>query len=65
MPLGTAGPVKKAEKLLGHDKPFIVLNGDIFADLSYRELIEAHVKSRALATIALCKVRRSMQVRRG
>ena len=56
MPLGTAGPIKKAEKLLGHDEPFIVLNGDIFADLSYRELLEAHVKTNALATIALCKV---------
>jgi mannose-1-phosphate guanylyltransferase len=56
MPLGTAGPIKKAEKLLGHDEPFIVLNGDIFADLSYRELLEAHIKTNALATIALCKV---------
>jgi mannose-1-phosphate guanylyltransferase len=56
MPLGTAGPVKKAEKLLGHDKPFIVLNGDIFADLNYRELLDTHIKSNALATIALCKV---------
>ena len=56
MPLGTAGPVKKAEKLLGHDEPFIVLNGDIFADLSYRELLDTHVKTKALATIALCKV---------
>ena len=45
MPLGTAGPVKKAEKLLGHDEPFIVLNGDIFADLNYRELFNAHVKA--------------------
>ena len=56
MPLGTAGPVKKAEKLLGHDEPFIVLNGDIFADISYRELINAHINSGALGTIALCKV---------
>jgi mannose-1-phosphate guanylyltransferase len=56
MPLGTAGPVKKAERLLGHDEPFIVLNGDIFADLSYRELYNAHVKTGGLATIALCKV---------
>ncbi|MGA2385562.1 MAG: NDP-sugar synthase [Candidatus Bathyarchaeia archaeon] len=56
MPLGTAGPVKKAERLLGHDEPFIVLNGDIFADLSYRELFDAHVKTGASATIALCKV---------
>jgi mannose-1-phosphate guanylyltransferase len=56
MPLGTAGPVKKAERLLGHDKPFIVLNGDIFTDLSYRELYDAHVKAGGSATIALCKV---------
>jgi len=56
MPLGTAGPVKKAEKLLGHVEPFIVLNGDIFADLSYRELYEAHLKANASATIALCRV---------
>jgi mannose-1-phosphate guanylyltransferase len=56
MPLGTAGPVKKAEKLLGHDEPFIVLNGDIFADLSYKQLLDIHRKTGALATIALCTV---------
>ncbi len=56
MPLGTAGPVKKAEKLLGYDEPFIMLNGDIFADLSYRELLNTHRRTGALATIALCKV---------
>ncbi len=55
-PLGTAGPIKKAEKLIGHDAPFIVLNGDIFAYLNYKELFDTHVKSGALATIALCKV---------
>jgi len=56
MPLGTAGPVKKAERLLGRDEPFIVLNGDIFADLSYKELYNAHMKTGGSATIALCKV---------
>jgi len=56
MPLGTAGPVKKAEKLIGHNEPFIVLNGDIFADISYRELLDTHMKTDALATIALVKV---------
>jgi mannose-1-phosphate guanylyltransferase len=56
MPLGTAGPVKHAEKLLGHDEPFLVLNGDIFADLNYKELIDCHIKTGALATIALCTV---------
>jgi len=56
MPLGTAGPIKLAEKFLGQSEPFLVLNGDIFADLNYREIIENHVKKKALATIALCQV---------
>jgi mannose-1-phosphate guanylyltransferase len=56
MPLGTGGPLKKAEKLIGHDAPFIMLNGDIYADINYRELVEVHTKSGALATIGLCKV---------
>jgi mannose-1-phosphate guanylyltransferase len=56
MPLGTGGPLKKAERLIGHDAPFIMLNGDIYADINYRELVEAHKKSGALATIALCNV---------
>ena len=55
-PLGTAGPIKKAEKLIGHDEPFIVLNGDIFAKLNYKDLLNTHLESNALATIALCKV---------
>jgi mannose-1-phosphate guanylyltransferase len=56
MPLGTGGPVKNAEKLIGHLEPFLVLNGDIFADLNYTEILKAHRKNKALATIALCKV---------
>ncbi len=55
-PLGTGGPVKNAEKLIGHDEPFIVLNGDIYAELNYKELLETHLKTGALATIALCRV---------
>jgi len=55
-PLGTAGPVKKAEKLLGNSEPFLVLNGDIFEDSNYSEIIEKHQKNHAIATIALCKV---------
>ena len=56
MPLGTAGPIKKAEKLLRNSEPFLVLNGDIFADLSYNEILENHKEKEALATIALCEV---------
>jgi mannose-1-phosphate guanylyltransferase len=55
-PLGTAGPIKRAEKLVGHEAPFLVLNGDIFADLSYKEMIESHKEGKAVATIALVRV---------
>ena len=54
-PLGTAGPVKHAERLLGHE-PFLVLNGDIFADISCKELMDVHVKTGAWATLSLCEV---------
>ena len=65
MPLGTAGPIKKAEKLFGHDEPFIVLNGDIFADLSYRELLETHIKMQCISNNCPLQSGRPMQVRRG
>jgi len=56
MPLGTAGPIKKAEKLLRNDEPFLVLNGDIFADLNYKQMLESHLEGKAVATIALHEV---------
>jgi mannose-1-phosphate guanylyltransferase len=55
-PLGTAGPIKNTEKIVGHEKPFIVLNGDIFSDINYKQLTDTHIKTGALATIALHKV---------
>jgi len=55
-PLGTGGPVKKAEKLLDHDFPFLVLNGDIFADVNYKEIVKIDKKKKAVATIALHRV---------
>jgi len=57
MPLGTAGPIRKAERLIGHSEPFLVLNGDIFADLSYKEILANHRERKALATIALYEVK--------
>jgi len=55
-PLGTGGSIKKAERIIGHEEPFIVLNGDIFADINYTELLQAHRQKKALATLALCRV---------
>jgi mannose-1-phosphate guanylyltransferase len=56
-PLGTGGSIRKAEKLLGKHVPFIVLNGDIFADVNYTEIFEMHEKKNATATIALYNVK--------
>lgn len=53
MPLGTGGPIKNAEKLIGNSEPFLVLNGDIYADLNYKEILKAHREKKAIATIAL------------
>jgi mannose-1-phosphate guanylyltransferase len=56
MPLGTAGPIKNTEKIVGHDEPFVVLNGDILTSINYKQLMDTHIKTKALATIALCEV---------
>jgi len=56
-PLGTGGPIKKAERLIGHEEPFLVLNGDILTNIDYAELIKKHRTSKeAIATIALYRV---------
>jgi NDP-sugar pyrophosphorylase family protein len=55
-PLGTGGPIKKAEPLIKRAEPFFVLNGDILANINYRELARKHEENCALATIALHKV---------
>jgi mannose-1-phosphate guanylyltransferase len=53
-PLGTAGAVKNCEIYL--DRPFLVLNGDIFTDLDMAQLVRYHDSNHALATIALTPV---------
>lgn len=55
-PLGTGGPIKKAEKLIGHDSPFLVLNGDTFADIRCTEILKFHEENKGIATIALHEV---------
>jgi len=55
-PLRTGGPIKRAEKLIGHKEPFLVLNGDILTNINYAELMKKHRASGAVATIALYKV---------
>lgn len=54
--LGTGGSIKKAEKLIGHNEPFLVLNGDILTNISYVEFVRKHKASSSIATIALHEV---------
>jgi len=55
-PLGTGGPIKNAEGLIGHEEPFLALNGDILTDFNYSELMKKHIEKGATATIALYRV---------
>lgn len=55
-PLGTGGPIKKAEGIIGHEEPFLVLNGDILTDFDYMKLMNKHIEKGATATIALHRV---------
>lgn len=55
-PLGTGGAIKRTEKNVGHDYPFLALNGDTFADIDYSEMLNRHEKSKCAATIALYEV---------
>ncbi len=56
VPLGTGGPLKKAEDLIGHEEPFLVLNGDIFTTIDYAEVVKKHKENDAIATIMLYEV---------
>ncbi len=48
-PLGTAGPLGTMDDL---DDAVLVMNGDILTDLDYRKLLDDHIASDAIATIA-------------
>lgn len=51
-PLGTVGALGYID---GLDEPFLVMNGDVLSDLQHRRLLEDHVASGAIATIATAK----------
>lgn len=56
-PLKTGGPIKKVENIIGHDEPFLVLNGDVLSNINYSKMVWAHRENKnAVATIALYQV---------
>jgi mannose-1-phosphate guanylyltransferase len=56
-PLGTAGPLKLAEKILGkNDDPFFVLNSDVICDYPFDALAKFHKAHGQEGTIVVTKV---------
>lgn len=56
-PLGTAGPLKLAEKILGKDdKPFFVLNSDVICEYPFNQLAKFHASHGQEGTIVVTKV---------
>ncbi|MFC2141358.1 sugar phosphate nucleotidyltransferase [Acidobacteriota bacterium] len=52
-PLGTAGPLNLLKSKL--TDTFLLLNGDILADISFSSLRDYHINSHSLATVAISK----------
>ena len=50
--LGTGGAIKNAQRLPGQE-PFIVVNADIIHDLDINAVLQKHIKSNAIATMAI------------
>lgn len=51
-PLGTAGPLRLVK---GLNDTFLVMNGDLLTTLDYRDLVNKHKKSGAIATLAVLR----------
>jgi NDP-sugar pyrophosphorylase family protein len=56
-PMGTAGAVKLAEPHLRDVSDFLVLNGDSFMEIDFRELTEFHCRRGALASMAVVRMK--------
>jgi NDP-sugar pyrophosphorylase family protein len=56
LPLGTAGPIKKASRLYSLPETFIVSNGDELKDIDINNMLKQHKKTNAIVTIALTSV---------
>jgi NDP-sugar pyrophosphorylase family protein len=51
--LGTAGPLRLAEKYLKGAESFLVMNSDILTKISFKKMYRVHTKRRADATVAV------------
>jgi NDP-sugar pyrophosphorylase family protein len=56
-PLGTAGAVKLAARYLNDASAFVVMNGDSFLEIDFRQLIRFHHEKGGLISMAVSQVR--------
>jgi NDP-sugar pyrophosphorylase family protein len=64
-PMGTAGAVKSASRLLESGKSFLLMNGDTFFQNDFRGLVRFHNRKRADLTMAVARApRKSASARR-
>jgi NDP-sugar pyrophosphorylase family protein len=59
-PLGTGGAIKFAENLIP-EGDFIVMNGDSLFDIDLCKLIDCHLNKKAIASMALAKVKNTLR----
>jgi len=56
-PLGTGGAVKFAESLLGEASDFLVMNGDSFMEIDFKQLVRFHRESGGIASMAVARIK--------
>lgn len=56
-PLGTGGAIKLAQRHLGGDSDFLVMNGDSFLELDFQQLIRFHGTHDGQVSVAVLKVK--------
>lgn len=54
-PLGTGGPIKKAEKLID-EYPFFIMNGDVIFGEEISKILKVHEENNPVVTVALHEV---------
>lgn len=55
-PLGTAGAIKLAQPLVANNDDFMVMNGDSFLEMDFRQFLQFHRDHAGCATIAVRRV---------
>jgi len=58
-PLGTAGQLKPIKNLV--NGTFITIYGDVYAKINYRDLLEYHRRTGAIATMVLRKIKQTIR----